>query len=267
MHHQSRTPARTPPPGKIVMHDAQPPALQYQDTFTPPRYSLPLFPVRLTYVLIAINGLVFITDNLLNRWVFSLGALAPGLVLQYNQWWRLLSAGFVHADLLHVGVNLYALYNLGILVERFFGPLRYLGLYFLSLFGANVLVTLFTPLNVPTVGASGAIMGLLGAALVYFWRYRNLLPQGRRYLNELIRMAVINIGIGLLPGISLWGHLGGLLAGSAVGWILMPYYRAVGEEVRVLRIQPLQQHAWIYTLVVFSLMVGFVFLAVGWRVG
>jgi rhomboid protease GluP len=250
-----------------VTDKAQPPALQDQDTFNRPRYSLPLFRVRYTYVLMAINGLVFIVDYLVNRWVFSLGALVPGLVLQYNQWWRLLSAGFVHADLLHIGVNLYALYNLGILVERFFGPLRHLGLYTMCILGANVLVTLFTPMNVPTVGASGAIMGLLGAALVYFWRYRNLLPQGRRYLSELIRMAVINIGIGLLPGISLWGHLGGLLTGSVLGWILVPHYRAEGHVIRVLRIQPLKQQALITALVVLLVLVGLVFLAVGWRVG
>ena len=248
------------------MQNPEPTGQQFQEKVIPTRYALPLFPVRVTYVLMGINGLVFLVDILFNRWVFSMGALAPGLVLQYNQWWRLLTAGFVHADVLHIGVNLYALYMLGILVERFYGPWRYLTIYILSLFGANTLVTLLTPLNIPTVGASGAIMGLLGAALTYFWSYRNLLSQGRRFLNDLIRMAVLNIGIGLLPGISLWGHLGGLLAGSAAGWGLLPDYRSRGVEVRLLQIKPIQVRAWIVSACVVLVQCILLFLAHSFRV-
>ncbi len=237
-----------------------------QDPVPPPRYTLPLFPARVIYFLIALNGLIFAVDYVTQRQIFSVGALVPALVLYYHQWWRLLTAGFIHADIIHIGVNLYALYGLGTLLERFYGPRRYISIYFLSLIGANVLVTLFSPWSIPTVGASGAIMGVLGAALFYFWRYRNLLSQGKRYLGELGKMAVINIGIGLLPGISLWGHLGGLLVGLAMGWILLPHYRPVGIEVRILHILPLQQRAWVYTFAMIIVQMGIVALAYGWRV-
>ena len=236
---------------------------QYQNPQPPSRYTLPLFPVRIIYGLIVINGLIFVIDFITQRQVFSLGALVPGVVLFYNQWWRLLTAGMIHADIIHIGANLYALYSLGTLVERFFGPRRTIGIYLLSLFGANVLVTLLSSLSTPTVGASGAIMGLLGAALTYFWRYRNLLTQGRRFLGELIKMAIINISIGLLPGISLWGHLGGLLVGAVMGWILLPYYQPAGIEIRILQILPVKRHTWAYILAMIIVQMSIVALAYG----
>ena len=109
-------------------------------------------------------------------------------------------------------------------------------------------------------------MGLLGAALFYFWRYRNLLTQGRRYLGELIKMAFINIGIGLLPGISMWGHLGGLLFGVAMGWILLPTYRPEGIEVRILKILPIQKRAWLLIFLLLAIQTGLLALAYYWRV-
>jgi rhomboid protease GluP len=128
---------------------------------------------------------------------------------------------------MHIVFNVYALRGLGALLERFFGGWRFLWVYFISLLGASILVTLFSPLYTMTLGASGAIMGLLGALVVYYWKYRDLLVGGRNYLNELLRMAAINVFIGLLPGISLWGHAGGLLAGALVGWVLCPRYEYV----------------------------------------
>jgi rhomboid protease GluP len=249
-----------------MIDNTEEPLSEYQVPPSPPRYTLPLFPVRVVYVLIAINGLIAGIDFLTQRRIFALGALVPELVIYYSQWWRLLTAGFIHADLIHIAANLYALYGLGTLVERFFGPRRTICIYIFSLFGANVIVTLLSSWNIPTVGASGAIMGVLGAALTYFWRYRNLITQGRRYLSELIKMAVINISIGLLPGISLWGHLGGLLAGLAMGWILIPYYRPVGVEIRVLHVLPIKPRTYIYALTMIIVEMGIVALAFGWRV-
>lgn len=190
----------------------------------PTRLSLPRFPVRATYLLIAINVVIFVADRLLGRVIATYGALVPGLVLFYGQWWRLVLAGFLHADILHVGLNLYAFHGLGSLLERFLGLQRFLIVYGLALLGSSVLVTLFSDLSVPTLGASGAIMGVLGALVIFFWHYRDILVGGRGYLSQLGRLALINIGIGLFPGISWWGHLGGFLAGAAAGWLLLPRY-------------------------------------------
>ena len=203
---------------------------------SPQRLRLPSFPgsrrsatarrpgAMATYVLIGFNVLVFLADYALGRAVTAYGALVPRLVLQYGQWWRLIAAAFLHANIIHISLNLYALYGLGRLTERFFGLKRFLIIYGLALLGSGVLVTLFSPMNTPSVGASGAIMGVLGALVVYFWFYRDLLVGGRGFLGQLARMALINIGIGLLPGISLWGHLGGFVTGAVAGFLLVPRY-------------------------------------------
>jgi membrane associated rhomboid family serine protease len=177
-----------------------------------------------TFALIGLNVLVYIANLLLSNWVTRFGALVPEMVVRSGQWWRLIAAGFLHADLMHIGLNLYAFYGLGQLAERFFGAKRLIIIYGLSLLGASSLVTLFSPLGTPTVGASGAIMGVLGALVALFWTYRQSLAGGRGLLNRLIQMALINIGIGLLPGISWWGHLGGFVFGTLVGLALIPRY-------------------------------------------
>ncbi|MGC9347155.1 MAG: rhomboid family intramembrane serine protease [Anaerolineae bacterium] len=206
---------------------------------------LPRFPIRATYGLIAINVMFFLVNLLSGEDVTRYGALAPVLVVTYRQWWRLVTAGFLHADVIHIAVNLYALYGLGSLMERFFGLKRFLVVYGFSLVGASVLVTLLSDFLRPTVGASGAIMGVLGALVVFYWQYRDLLLGGRGYLRQLGRMALVNIGIGLLPGISLWGHLGGFVLGAAAGAILLPRYANPDWVTARLEMRDIRWSSWL----------------------
>jgi rhomboid protease GluP len=228
-----------------------------------PRLRLPSHPVRVTYGLLALNVLVFVIDMLLNGLLTQLGALLPAWVGRYGEWWRLITTGFLHADLLHIAFNMYALYNLGRLLERFYGSIRVSVIYALSLMGSSTLVLLLSSPDVPTVGASGAIMGMLGGLLAYYWRYRDSLVGGRNYLNQLIRLALINIGIGLLPGISMWGHAGGFLAGLGVGWALHPRYRF--ERSLTLRQGPLSWTSKLEVLGILLLELAMIALALGWR--
>lgn len=222
------------------------PAPEYAERQDAPRrLPLPRFSTRGTYALIALNGLVFVVDWLSGGTVATFGALVPALVVAYRQLWRLILSGFLHADVLHILLNLYAVYGLGSLLERFFGLKRMLIIYALSLLGCGVLVTLFSSWRTPTVGASGAIMGVLGALVVYFWKYRDLLVGGRGYLGELGRLALINIGIGLLPGISWWGHLGGFLAGVAAGLALVPRYARPDWTATRLELRSLSARSWL----------------------
>jgi membrane associated rhomboid family serine protease len=214
---------------------------------------------------IGINGLVFGIDMLTNQQVTLYGALMPILVLQYKQWWRLLTSGFLHADIIHIAFNLYAFYNLGLLTERFLGTRRFLATYGLSLVGCSVLVTLFSDLRTLTVGASGAIMGVLGAMVIFFWKYRDQLLGGRGFLNQLIRMALINIGIGLLPGISWWGHLGGFLAGMASGLVLLPQYQISDWQVTQLELRPLSGRNWAGLAAVIGAELALLAIALLWR--
>lgn len=191
----------------------------------PLRLHYPSYPVRITYILLGLNFLVFIPTLLARNFVYGWGSLIPLGVLRYGQWWRLLTAGFIHDGIMHLALNMYALYILGREVERIFGPWRFLTIYTLALLGGSLLVTLFSHLESLTVGASGAILGLLGALVAYFWRNRQQLVGAKKHLINLINTAVINLIIGLMPQVSLWGHLGGMLAGLAAGLVTIPRYK------------------------------------------
>jgi len=231
----------------------------------PRRLKLPQFPSRATYLLIAINAVVFLLDMLLGSLLTMHGALVPILVIGYGQWWRLIAGGFLHVNLIHIAMNLYALYGLGRLMERFFGLKRFVAVYGFSLLGCSILVTLFSDLKTPTLGASGAIMGILGALLIYFWKYRNLLLGAQGFLGQLGRMALINIGIGLLPGISWWGHLGGFLAGAAAGAVLLPKYAHPNWAAEYLELQELSGGARLGIAAVAAAELGLLALAFWWR--
>jgi len=140
-----------------------------------------------------------------------------------GQWWRLITPVLLHASLLHIGFNMYALYILGPELERHFGHIHFLILYLLSGFSGIVLSFLLTAS--PSLGASTAIFGLLGAQGVFVYRNQKLF--GRRaqaMLRSILNIAVINLLIGLSPGIDNWGHVGGLLGGSLFAWLAAPLY-------------------------------------------
>ena len=161
-----------------------------------------------TYGLIAANVAVFLLQ-LSSRMVVYRLALVP-LFVASGGFYRLVTSAFVHSGLLHLLFNMYALYVLGPPLERHLGRLRFALLYGLSALGGSVLVYLFSAINAPTVGASGAVYGLFGATLV-----------AAKRLNLDVRWVVGLIAINLVltfsvPGISWQGHLGGLITGSLV---------------------------------------------------
>lgn len=226
----------------------------YEYTPLPPeprRLALPVATPWATYVLIGLNVAAFIPTLLSSEVVYGYGALIPAAVAVYGQWWRLLTAAFLHGGLMHIVFNLYALRGLGTLLEHFFDPWRFLAVYFGALWTSSVLVTLFAAPDSVTVGASGAIMGVLGALVIFYWRYRTMLVGGQRYLNEMLKMAALNVLIGFTPGISFWGHFGGLLGGLLLGWALCPRYEYDGFSPTLERL-PAGPREWIGVLFTFG---------------
>ena len=130
-----------------------------------------------TMVLIGINLAFFLVTALQARSAMDLapsalylqGGLIPAEVAS-GEYWRLLTAGFLHGNLIHIATNMISLYMLGMPLERILGRGRFLVIYLLSLLGSSVSVLLFSGPFVPTIGASGAIYGLMGALLVTFKR-------------------------------------------------------------------------------------------------
>lgn len=149
-----------------------------------------------------------------------LGNKDNSLILS-GQLWRFFTPMLLHGSLLHIGFNMYALYIIGAPLERRFGHGRFLLLYLAGAFAGNVFSFLFTP-N-PSLGASTAIFGLLGAEGIFLYRHRELFGRrARAALQNVIQVAVINFLIGLTPGIDNWAHLGGLLGGLLFTWISGP---------------------------------------------
>jgi rhomboid protease GluP len=208
------------------------------------RVALPLRRVWLVYALLGLIGLVFAGQLatlwlLGDDWVLALGAKVNAAIAA-GQYWRLVTPIFIHVDLLHLGFNLYALYYLGRDVERVAGAGR-LGLVFaFAGLAGNSLSVLMSPS--PAVGASGAIFGLIGASAVFFFRNRRLLgARGQAQLRSLVMLTVLNLALGLRPGIDNWAHLGGLLGGLAMGWVTMPLWGlvvspAVPDEARAVEV-------------------------------
>lgn len=162
------------------------------------------------------------------------GLLTPALVAA-GDWWRLLAAAFLHGGAVHLVFNLMMLWSLGPALEQSLGSLRYTALYAASAVGGNVAVCLLYDPRQPVLGASGAIFGLMGAAVALNMRsgrhaFAFLDFEGPR---RLLGTIAANLAIGLLiPMVSNTAHVGGLVAGFAVTWLWLAPARRPGPGQR-----------------------------------
>jgi rhomboid protease GluP len=216
-----------------------------------------------TYALLGVTLLVF-SLQLLSKALFGGLDFPAALLLKDNaailhgEVWRLITPTFLHAtgSILHIGFNMYALYILGPGLERHFGHGRFLALYLLSGFAGNVISFVFSPQY--SLGSSTAIFGLIGAQAVFLYRHRVLFGQGaRRALVNIITVAVINLIIGLSPGIDNWGHVGGLIGGTLFSWLGGPVLQVEGVFPS-LRLSDHRQSASVF---IAAVVVGLLFAA------
>jgi membrane associated rhomboid family serine protease len=170
-----------------------------------------------TKILIGINVLAFVAElsgggggltGSASGEVFARGALFGPLV-QDGEYWRLITSGFLHASLLHIGFNMFLLWYLGSMLEPAIGTVRFVAIYFVSLLAGSFGALLVSP-DAVTVGASGAVFGLMGAAFIEL-RARGIDPfqagiGGLIVINLLLSFVLSNISVG--------GHIGGLLGGG-----------------------------------------------------
>jgi membrane associated rhomboid family serine protease len=162
----------------------------------------------ITYILIAINVLAFIAQTASRQVEVAFTMWTPAVV--HGELYRLLTSAFLHNGIAHIGFNMFALFVVGPPLEIWLGRLRYTSLYLLSALGGSVLVYLFSPIDVPTEGASGAIFGLFAATFV-------VAKKVNVDVKWVVAMIVINLVITFsVPSISWQGHLGGLITGGAI---------------------------------------------------
>jgi membrane associated rhomboid family serine protease len=207
-----------------------------------------------TMALIGINIAVFLAElaaggtiNGTGNWIFEHGSLfasgayVPGGVailgahqtaagfhlvgVAHGEWWRLFSAAFLHYGPFHLGVNMYSLFFAGTLLEQVIGRWRFALLYLGSGIAGSAGALALSP-NSVTVGASGAIFGILGALFV-LERRGNIATGG-----QVAALIVINLVFTFaLSNISVGGHIGGLIAGVVLMWLLLQYRRSTGYSV------------------------------------
>jgi membrane associated rhomboid family serine protease len=200
----------------------------------------------LTRVLIALNVGVFLLDAVLSGGqslagggelveqggLISLAQFQNGELLGVanGEWYRVITAGFLHYGFIHLAFNMYALYILGGLIERVAGPVRFGVVYFVSLIAGSLGALIVSPDSL-TVGASGAVYGLMGAAFA-LERSRGIPVRN----SGIIGVLVINLFItfGLSRYISVGGHIGGLVGGFLSGYILFDLGRRIRNDAAAL---------------------------------
>ncbi len=253
-----------------MSYDSRP---AYDDLPPPPEphyLSIPLSKPLVTYVLLAIIGIVwllmeFVAGGSTNTEVLvQFGANAGWQILANGQIWRLFTSMFLHIGLLHLAFNGYALFIFGLEMERLYGPDRFLVIYILSgLFGSLFSFAARGP-YVLSAGASGAIFGIIGMNLAYFYTHRENFGQfGRQRMVSTLMIIGVNLVFGFtMPGIDNLAHLGGLLAGAALGYGLAPHYEVDPYRIpaRVVDTSSLLKRWWVPGLAA-MLLAGGVYLA------
>ena len=194
----------------------------------------PITKPTFTYTLIGINVLVFGLQFLggINEVAGNWGMWPVGIAVG-GEWWRLFTAAFLHGSILHIAFNMYVLFVLGPTLERVLGHARYLILYLLAALGGGVASYIFSDMRTVSVGASGAIFGLMGALIV----------AGRRLkydIKQVVLLLAVNVVIGFMaPGVDWRAHLGGLVTGAAVAavFVLPPRaHRVLWQTVGIIAV-------------------------------
>ena len=170
----------------------------------------------ITFILIAINVLVFVAELLFPGLIYSLRYGNVGSITEEGSLFRVFTSSFAHSDTqyTHILFNMYSLFVLGTLLEPMLGKIRFLTLYAFSIFGGGLGFLILSTQYGSVVGASGAVFGLMGAYLVFLIVMK--LNAGQMYI-----IIALNLVLGFLPGIAWEAHVGGLVVGAAVGYVLV----------------------------------------------
>jgi len=181
------------------------------------------------FVFILLNAAAFLFEISFGNWtdpevLHQLGALEPYAVVVQGQYWRLFTALFLHAGFVHLLFNLFALYVLGPPLERSIGALRFAVCYLISGLASSAGVIVLTVIGIvqvaQLVGASGCIMGIVGAWAGFLLRHRHA-PHAKQRLGNVLMIIAIQTAFDLsTPQVSMAAHLCGLFSGAVLGFVL-----------------------------------------------
>jgi rhomboid protease GluP len=180
---------------------------------------------KVTYTIIILNILLYLIEviksrNLIDIDIYTLIQMGAkvNVLINSGEIYRLLTSAFLHGGIIHIFFNMSALNIIGREVEAVYGSKRYIAIYVISALGGSVVSYLFKP-NSISVGASGAIFGLLGAMLIFGLKERDKI--GKQYMKNILETIGLNVIIGItIPNIDNFAHLGGLILGAITSCIL-----------------------------------------------
>lgn len=167
----------------------------------------------ITISLVAINLIIYLAMILFNQYDNTINSFAVygPFIFKYNEYYRLITGAFLHANFVHLILNCYSLYVIGSQIENFMGKWKYLIIYFISAITGSMLSALLS--DGASIGASGAIFGLMGSLLYFGYHYRVYL--GNVLKSQIIPLVLLNLLIGFItPGIDNFAHIGGLVGGA-----------------------------------------------------
>ncbi len=155
--------------------------------------------------------------------LFAWGANSNWAVLHDGEYWRLITAATLHGGLIHLAFNMFILWQIGRLMVQWYGNGQFLLIYWGAALSGSALSLHFSAVTGVSVGASGAVFGVVGALLAGIWQHRRQLPSSfvKPMLTSLAMFVMLNLAIGMSPGIDNAAHVGGLLSGAAMGWLLV----------------------------------------------
>lgn len=205
-------------------------------------------PPRWTYIFLSIIGLAFLGQIATGAGLmgYPLGGLMEGGAAVENniragEWWRLVTPIFLHFGLLHILFNAMALFAFGAQLEQLLGSKRFVAIFLLAGIGGTVLTLFAESRNVVVAGASGSVFGLLGALIAFFYRNRDRMGAwGQANLRNLYINAGLNFVFTItIPGIAIYGHLGGFVVGLGLGYFLSPLHvrRTIGAGAQTLAVR------------------------------
>jgi rhomboid protease GluP len=184
-------------------------------------------PPWVTYIIMGINILVYLLTAFLSNDIMLsdyhvlifLGAKVNELI-SAGEYYRLVTCIFLHGGLIHLALNMYSLYIIGPLVEKVYGRVKYIAIYFIAGIVASLFSFVFS--KGLSIGASGAIFGLLGATLIFAITIKKTI--GKDFYNNILQVMVVNLIIGFsIPNIDNFAHIGGILGGMTMGKVFQIY--------------------------------------------
>ena len=161
--------------------------------------------------------------------LIKFGALSSNLISE-GQYWRFIACVFLHANLMHLGVNAFSLFIFGPTAEIFFGRIKFLAIYLIAGAGGSITSYVFIDPRSIGVGASGAVFGVLGSIAVYYYLNQHIYGKyGRGMMGGIGVIVLLNLGFGFtVQGVDNWAHIGGLVFGILAAFALQKHRSELG---------------------------------------